>query len=150
MYLRRPGGQSQFSAPLAAQSAECGQIAELVTFVEANLEQDRSVTALARRAHMSVRNFAHVFRRETGKTPAAYVERARLDAARRRLELAQASVKEIATQSGFGSVEALHRTRCSSFTAPRTNHRPPRAAPAQWKRARRRRPPAPEAEPSSP
>jgi transcriptional regulator GlxA family with amidase domain len=110
MYLRRPGGQSQFSAPLAAQSAECGQIAELVTFVEANLERDLSVTVLARRAHMSVRNFARVFRRDTGKTPAAYVERARLDAARRRLELSQASVKEIAAQSGFGSVEALHRS----------------------------------------
>jgi transcriptional regulator GlxA family with amidase domain len=118
MYLRRPGGQSQFSAPLAAQASECGEVAELVTFIEAHLAHDLSVEALARRAHMSVRNFARVFRRETGKTPASYVELARLAAARRKLELSHASVKQIATQSGFGSVETMHRSfrRCLSVT----------------------------------
>lgn len=118
MYLRRPGGQSQFSAPLAAQSSERGEIAELVTFIESHLGDDLSVEALARRAHMSVRNFARIFRRETGETPASYVERARLDAARRKLELSEASVKEVARTSGFSSVEKMHRSfqRCLSVT----------------------------------
>jgi transcriptional regulator GlxA family with amidase domain len=58
---------------------------------------------------MSVRNFARVFRRETGSTPASYATRVRLEAARRALELGRASVKQVAAASGFGAVETMHR-----------------------------------------
>jgi transcriptional regulator GlxA family with amidase domain len=109
MYLRRPGGQSQFSAPLAAQRAESDAVSALVAWMPGNLRADLSLDALADRAAMSVRNLARVFRRETGMTPAAYVERLRLDAARRTLELTRRSVKEIAQASGFGTPATLHR-----------------------------------------
>jgi transcriptional regulator GlxA family with amidase domain len=109
MYLRRPGGQSQFSAPLAGQAVADGAVAKVVAWMPANLRRDLSIESLARRAGMSVRNFARVFRRETGTTPGNYVERLRLEAARRALELTQASVKEIAAASGFATAETLHR-----------------------------------------
>jgi transcriptional regulator GlxA family with amidase domain len=109
MYLRRPGGQSQFSAPLAAQSAESGPIAALIEWVGANLAADLSIRALARRAAMSERNFARVFASETGLTPAAWVGRMRLEAARSALELSDRSVKQIAAACGFRSAETLHR-----------------------------------------
>jgi transcriptional regulator GlxA family with amidase domain len=109
MYLRRPGGQSQFSAPLAAQSAECAPIATLLAWVATNLRVDLSVTALARRVAMSERNFARVFTKETGLTPAAWVTRLRLDAARSQLELSTRSVKQVAAVSGFRSPETLYR-----------------------------------------
>ncbi len=108
MYLRRPGGQSQFSAPLAAQRAERSGIEPLVRWVRANLDADLGVAALARRAGMSERNFARVFTAETGVTPAAWVARVRLEAARAELEMSQKSVKEIAAACGYGSAESLH------------------------------------------
>jgi transcriptional regulator GlxA family with amidase domain len=118
MYLRRPGGQSQFSAPLSAQGAQDSDIASLLGWIGDNLQAELSIEAMAQRAHMSVRNFARVFRRETGSTPASYVERLRLDSARRALELSSQSVKQIAASTGFGSVETLHRAfqRCLSVT----------------------------------
>jgi len=119
MYLRRPGGQSQFSAPLAAQRAEHDAVTAVVAWMGEHLHDDLSVPALARRASMSVRNFARVFRRETGATPAAFVERLRLEAARRDLELTSRSAKQIAASSGFGTVETMHRAfRRSLGTTP--------------------------------
>ena len=119
MYLRRPGGQSQFSAPLAAQRAEHDGVSVLVAWMGENLRADLSVQALARRSSMSVRNLARVFRRETGETPAAFVERLRLEAARRELELTARSAKQIAGSSGFGTVETMHRAfRRSLGTTP--------------------------------
>jgi transcriptional regulator GlxA family with amidase domain len=109
MYLRRPGGQSQFSVPLGAQESSVGAIAALVVWIGENLRADLSVDALAERSAMSVRTFARAFRRETSTSPAAFVERARLEAARRALELTQRSVKEIAAATGFGTTETMHR-----------------------------------------
>lgn len=109
MYLRRPGGQSQFSAPLQAQATSDEGIAGVIRWLADNLRADLSIEVLAQRAHMSVRNFARVFRRETGATPASYVEGLRLEAARRALELGTASVKQIASETGFNSAETMHR-----------------------------------------
>ena len=110
VYLRRPGGQSQFSAPLAAQMAERKGMRELLLWMSDNIEADLSVAALAHRASMSERTFARVFATETQFTPAAYVERLRVDAARRSLETTKKSVKQIARACGFGTVETMHRT----------------------------------------
>ena len=109
MYLRRPGGQSQFAAPLVAQRTQLDALSELLAWMRDNPRADLSVEALARRAGMSVRNFARVFRRETGTTPAAFVEELRIEAARRSLELSRGSVKEIAHACGFPNAATAHR-----------------------------------------
>jgi transcriptional regulator GlxA family with amidase domain len=70
---------------------------------------DLSVPALAARAHMSERNFARAFRAETGMTPAAYVEVARVERARRELETTDLPVEAVAARCGFGTVETMRR-----------------------------------------
>ena len=109
VYLRRPGGQSQFSAPLAAQMAERKGLRDLLLWMTDHIDADLSIAALAHRANMSERTFARVFTAETSFTPAAYVERLRIDAARRNLETTSRTVKQIARGCGFGTVETLHR-----------------------------------------
>jgi len=109
MYLRRPGGQSQFSAPLQAQASTIGPVPALVAWMSEHLCADLTVEALAQRSAMSVRNFARVFRRETGAAPAAFAERLRVEAARRALELGRSSAKEIAAECGFAHPETMSR-----------------------------------------
>lgn len=109
MFLRRPGGQSQFSAQLSAQLAERDGLRDVQAWVAEHPEDELTVAALARRARMSPRNFARAFRRETGVTPAAYVEAQRVEAARRLLETTARSVAEVAAACGFARVETLHR-----------------------------------------
>jgi transcriptional regulator GlxA family with amidase domain len=109
VFVPRPGGQSQFSAPLAAQSAERGPLREVQEAVLAHPAGDLSVERLAERACMSPRNFARVFRRETGVTPAAWVETARVECARQLLEASSAPTETIAFECGFGTVETMRR-----------------------------------------
>ena len=110
VFVRRPGGQAQFSAQLAAQSAEHHSIRDVQAFVAEHPEADLSVGALATRAHMSERNFGRVFAREVGATPAVYVERARVEVARRLLEDTGLGLDAVAVASGLGSVETLRRS----------------------------------------
>ena len=109
VFLQRPGGQAQFSAQLAAQAADRAPLRELQAWLPDHLDEDLSVPALARRACMSDRNFARAFRRETGMTPGAYVESARLERARIALETGDLPVEAIALQAGFGTVETMRR-----------------------------------------
>jgi len=109
LFLRRPGGQSQFSVSLAAQASQRKNIFELQTWMAENLSGELSVETLAQRAAMSPRNFARVFVRELGFTPARYVERIRLEAARHHLERSERSLEEIASTCGFGSAELMRR-----------------------------------------
>jgi transcriptional regulator GlxA family with amidase domain len=109
VFVRRPGGQSQFSAQLRTPPASTASIAEVQRWVSANLDADLSVDALAARATMSSRTFARTFRRETGTTPAAYVEESRVEAARRLLETTDLTVTAIAHQVGVRHGETLHR-----------------------------------------
>ena len=109
LFLRRPGGQAQFSAQLAAQTADRAPLRELQAWIPDHLGEDLSVPALARRAQMSERNFARAFRRETGMTPGAYVEVARVESARISLETGDLPVDNVARQSGFGTVETMRR-----------------------------------------
>jgi transcriptional regulator GlxA family with amidase domain len=110
VFLKRPGGQSQFSAQLAGQLAERRPLGELQAWVADHLDEDLSVERLAERAAMSTRNFSRTFRREVGVTPARFVERARVEGARRLLEESSASVDEIAARCGFGTAETMRRT----------------------------------------
>ena len=108
-FLKRPGGQSQFSAQLSAQIAEREQLRDLQSWIVEYPEADLSVEALARRVAMSPRNFARVFAREAGITPARFVERVRVEAARRRLVESTSNVDSVAEACGFGSAETLRR-----------------------------------------
>jgi transcriptional regulator GlxA family with amidase domain len=109
LFLRRPGGQSQFSAQLAAQAAEREPLQELQAWIPDNLDADLSVPALARRVAMSERNFARAFKQEVGMTPAAYVETSRVERARIALESGSEPVELIARHTGFGTVETMRR-----------------------------------------
>jgi transcriptional regulator GlxA family with amidase domain len=109
MFLKRPGGQSQFSAHLAAQMSTKSQIQEAQEYVLENLSKDLSVDALALRAGMSTRNFSRVFRRELKYTPAAFVDAARIDAARRMLADTRTPLQRVARACGFGTVNSMRR-----------------------------------------
>lgn len=110
LFLRRPANQSQFSATLAAQAPERSALRDVQRFAVENLSADLSVQALAERAHMSARHFARSFRAETGITPARYVERLRLEAARRALEDTREPLAAVAARCGFGTPETMRRT----------------------------------------
>ncbi|MDA2806757.1 GlxA family transcriptional regulator [Nocardiopsis suaedae] len=109
VYLRRPGGQAQFSAHLAARGADRPPLRELQHWIAENPGADLSVEALAARSGFSPRHFARVFAREAGMTPGRYVESVRLDEARRRLEETDEGVDAVARACGFGSAEAMRR-----------------------------------------
>jgi transcriptional regulator GlxA family with amidase domain len=107
LYLRRPGGQSQFSAALSLQLTDRKPLRELEAWVLDNLHKPISVPLLAQRVAMSPRNFARVFTKEMKTTPAKFVERLRVEAARRRLEESQNSMEMIADECGFGNVNSM-------------------------------------------
>ena len=109
MYLKRPGGQSQFSDQLAAQFVTKEPIQRVQQWVRDHLRQDLSVAKLARQAGMSARNFARTFVQETRLTPADFVELARIDEARRLLEETKSSLQRVARDSGFSSTQAMRR-----------------------------------------
>ncbi|MDR6536661.1 GlxA family transcriptional regulator [Variovorax soli] len=109
MFLKRPGGQSQFSAHLAAQTSERSSVRAVQDHVLANLKDDLSVPVLASRAGMSERNFARIFRSETGTTPAEFVEKARIDAARRLAEESDLPAKRLADAVGYANVDGFRR-----------------------------------------
>ncbi|HEY4378359.1 MAG TPA: helix-turn-helix domain-containing protein, partial [Acidimicrobiales bacterium] len=109
VFVRRPGGQAQFSAQLRATPARTPAIAELQRWLPDHLGDDLTVEALAARAAMSPRSFARAFRSETGTTPAAHVEELRVEAARRLLEHSELTVAAIAGHVGLRHAETLHR-----------------------------------------
>ncbi|MFD3698474.1 GlxA family transcriptional regulator [Streptomyces sp. NPDC058646] len=109
MYLRRQGGQSQFSVPLSRPAAARRDIDALRAFITEHLDEDLSAPVLAGRMCLSERHFARVFRQETGTSPASYVEAARVEAARRLLETTDQPLEQVAAATGLGSVETLHR-----------------------------------------
>ncbi|AHJ73627.1 GlxA family transcriptional regulator [Kosakonia sacchari] len=109
MYLRRPGGQLQFSRYQLQQASGVGPISELQNWILANLAEDLSVERLAEQVAMSPRNFTRVFTRESGVSPARYVAEARLAAARNRLEQTSETLEQIAAATGFGSSINLRR-----------------------------------------
>jgi transcriptional regulator GlxA family with amidase domain len=109
VFVQRPGGQAQFSAQLRAQRATTTSIADLQAWLGDHLDEDLGVEALAGRVGMSPRTFARVFRRETGTTPAVFVEELRLEAARRLLETTDLTVAAVARRVGMKHAETLHR-----------------------------------------
>jgi len=116
LFLKRPGGQSQFSVELRRQMHDSrGRFDHLHEWIRANLDGDLSVPALAREAAMSPRNFARVYPRETGESPAQAVERLRIEAAIRLLESTTELIKRIARQTGFGDDERMRRAFLKAY-----------------------------------
>jgi len=109
LFMKRSGGQSQFSAVLAGQNTESAPLGRLLAWIPEHVNDDLSVSALAKRVGMSPRNFARAFAREVGVTPARLVERVRVEAAQRRLEQTTDSIDVIAEACGFGTPETLRR-----------------------------------------
>ncbi len=123
LFLRRPANQSQFSAPLLAQSAERDGIQTALHAVAEHPEGDCSVAALARSAAMSERNFARCFVAEVGMTPARYVEQVRVETARRLLEETDQGVEAVAMAAGFGTTETMRRTFLRALHASPSEYR---------------------------
>jgi transcriptional regulator GlxA family with amidase domain len=109
MYLQRPGGQSQFSAQLEVQLAEQQPLRDLQAHIVDHPAEDLAVETLARRVAMSPRNFARVFTREVGTTPARFVTSGRVETARRLLEESSEGLDRICSLSGFGTPESMRR-----------------------------------------
>lgn len=109
LFLRRPGSQAQFSTVLRAQAAQSPELRALQTWIADNLARDLSVGVLAERAAMSPRNFARVFARQVGETPARYVERLRVEAVRRLLETSERRLEAVAHATGFGNADVMRQ-----------------------------------------
>ncbi|MFJ4326380.1 GlxA family transcriptional regulator [Streptomyces tricolor] len=109
VFLRRPGNQAQFSAQLAAQTARREPLRDVQQWITEHPDGDLGVEALAARAALSPRHFARAFQAETGMTPGRYVDRVRLEHARRLLEDTTDGVEQVARASGYGTPEAMRR-----------------------------------------
>jgi len=123
MFLRRPGGQSQFSAQLALQLAEREPLRELQAYILEHPRADLSVESLARRVGMSPRNFARVFTREVGTTPARFTTSTRVETARRLLEESSDDLQKISDLTGLGSTESMRRAFLRAVGIPPSRYR---------------------------
>jgi transcriptional regulator GlxA family with amidase domain len=110
VFLKRPGGQSQFSTYLSSEAFHRNDLRELQSWIIANLHHDLKIDSMAERLSMSPRNFARVFLTETGMTPAKFVETARVDQARHFLETTELSIETVADKTGFKDPERMRRT----------------------------------------
>lgn len=110
LHLKRPGFQAQFSRLLDIHRLENSIGGKLYTWMIRRLEEDLSIEHLAQHSNMSVRNFARVFLKETGVTPAKFVEKVRVEVARRYLEDSDLSIDQIAEKCGLGGLISMRRT----------------------------------------
>lgn len=110
MFLHRPGGQTQFAAPVWVPRAERSTVRAVQALVEAAPGGDHRLPSLAAAAAMSVRHFSRVFTTEVGEPPGRYVERVRVEAARLELESTDATLDVVAARCGFGTAETLRRS----------------------------------------
>ncbi len=110
MFLKRPGGQSQFSGQLAMQLLEGSRLSSLLHWIADHWAEDLTVEAMAAQVHMSPRNLSRMFVREVGTTPAKHLETLRVEEARRRLEDCHLPCERIATDCGFRTGERMRRS----------------------------------------
>lgn len=110
LFLKRPGGQSQFSEELRSQLSLAGPMADLQRWIMDHLHEDLTVRLLAKRVAMSERNFQRVFRSEFDDSPARFVERMRVARARRLLEAEDLHLEEVAHATGFGNAERMRKS----------------------------------------
>lgn len=123
VYMKRPGGQEQYSEPLQFQTQSTTRFADLAAWIPGHLRQDLSVEALAERACICPRHFSRRFKIAFGTTPAAFVEAMRLDEARRRLISARRTIGATAASVGFRSADSFRRAFERRFGIPPSNYR---------------------------
>lgn len=109
VYMKRPGGQAQFSVPLQAQREIHGPVSKAVSFIEANLNCDLSIGALADYCAVSERHLSRLFKQHFSSSPAAFVEQRRFYLAQGLLADGASSLQKVAEQSGFVSADNLRR-----------------------------------------
>ena len=115
VHQKRAGGQQQYSEPLRFQAEHQDRLGEVAAWLSSNLSDDLSVETLAQRAFLSPRHFSRRFKQAFLTTPADFVEKARLDEARRRLAAAGNSLSQVADSVGFGSTDAFRRAFTRRF-----------------------------------
>jgi transcriptional regulator GlxA family with amidase domain len=123
VYLRRPGGQAQFSAQLQAQAAQRAPLRDVQQWISEHPAADLSVSALAGRAGLSPRQFARAFTAETGTSPGKHVAAIRLEAARRMLEDSERGITQVSRACGYGTPEAMRRAFIQSLGVPPASYR---------------------------
>jgi transcriptional regulator GlxA family with amidase domain len=123
MFLHRPGNQAQFSTQLSTQYADHRPLRELQQWLDDHYDADLTVDSMANRARMSPRHFSRSFQQQVGMTPGRYLQRLRLDAARRRLEESDLSAEQIASACGFGSTETMRRAFVQTLGLPPAEYR---------------------------
>lgn len=123
VYLRRSGGQGQFSAMLAAQSANEEPIRDLLAWLPEHLTEDLSIPVMAARTHLSERQFSRIFKLDVGITPAEHVEAVRMEAACRLLETTLVTIEQIARTCGFGTPETMNRAFQRRLKTTPSDHR---------------------------
>ncbi len=123
MYVKRPGGQEQYSEPLKFQVESSSRFADLAAWMVGHLDKDLSVEALAQRIHLCPRQFTRRFKDEFKSTPAAFVQRLRLDEARKRLAAADSTVEHIADSVGFRDPDSFRRAFVQQFGLAPTQYR---------------------------
>jgi transcriptional regulator GlxA family with amidase domain len=121
VYLKRPGGQEQYSEPLKFQAQASSRFADLAPWIVAHLEDDLSVERLAEKVSLCPRQFSRRFKDEFRNSPAAFVQRLRLDEARKRLSAAESNVEGVARSVGFQDPDSFRRAFVKRFgVAPST------------------------------
>lgn len=123
VYLKRSGGQEQFSEPLKFQTSAANRFSHLASWIVEHLDQDLSIEALAQRVFMSPRHFGRLFKQSFGRTPAVYAEDLRLGEARHRLTEGNATIAHIASSLGYQSDDAFRRAFERRFRLAPANYR---------------------------
>ena len=123
VFLKRTGGQRQFSVALAAEAPSSRTLVALLAWIADNLGTRLTVETLASRMAMSPRNFSRVFHTEIGVTPARYIRKARVEAARMLLEQTRRPVEDVAACCGFGSSEVMRRAFLDEIGVNPTSYR---------------------------
>ena len=123
VHMKRSGGQEQYSEPLRFQIASINSTTEVASYIQSHLDHDLSVPALAKIAHLSERQFGRQFKSAFQASPAAFVERVRLDEARRRLCETHCSINQLSASLGFSSDDAFRRAFERRFGLSPTDYR---------------------------
>lgn len=123
VFMKRPGGQEQYSEPLQFQVESADGTAEVAAYIRSHLSRDLSVDVLAHFAHLSYRQFSRRFKAAFHSSPAAYVEAVRLDEARTRLCETRCNIDQLAASVGFGSDDAFRRAFERRFGVSPTHYR---------------------------
>jgi transcriptional regulator GlxA family with amidase domain len=132
MFMQRPGGQSQFSAPLQVRRPRTPALREVVDLVSAQPALDHSARTLAARVGVSSRHLARLFASELDTTPARYVEQVRLDHAKALLDAGH-GVAQTAREAGFGSSETMRRVFVARFGASPSEYRARMSTSVGWR-----------------